>query len=53
MKFKCIHTGQIYEYSTEHDIKEMLKHAEYLAVEEVVEEVVQKPVKQVKKKETE
>ena len=54
MKFKCIHTGQIYEYSTEHDIKEMLKHAEYSAIEEeVVQEVVQKPVKQVKKKETE
>lgn len=49
MKFKCIHTGQIYEYSTEHDIKEMLKHAEYL----VVQEVVQKPVKQAKNKETE
>lgn len=52
MKFKCIHTGQIYEYSTEHDIKEMLKHAEYLAVEDEVQEVVQKPVK-TKKKETE
>lgn len=53
MKFKCIHTGQIYEYSTEHDIKEMLKHAEYSVVEEVVQEVVQKPVKQAKNKETE
>ena len=55
MKFKCKHTGQVYEYSSEQDIKEMLKHAEYSAVEEdeVVQEVVQKPVKQAKKKELE
>ena len=54
MKFKCMHTGQVYEYFTEQDIKEMLKHAEYSAVEdEVVQEVVQKPVKQAKKKELE
>ena len=51
MKFKCIHTGQIYEYLIEQDIKEMLKHDEYSVVED--EEVVQKPVKQAKKKETE
>lgn len=55
MKFKCIHTGQVYEYLIEQDIKEMLKHDEYSVVEdeEVVQEVVQKPVKQAKKKETE
>ena len=57
MKFKCIHTGQVYEYTVEQDIREMLKHAEYSAVEEVVQEVVQeptpKPVKQAKKKELE
>ena len=55
MKFKCVHTGQVYEYLTEHDIAEMFKHDEYLAIEEdeVVQEVVQKPVKQAKKKETE
>jgi len=53
MKFKCIHTGQVYEYLIEQDIKEMLKHDEYSVVEdEVVQEVVQKPVK-TKKKETE
>lgn len=51
MKFKCKHTGQIYEFSSEHDIKEMLKHAEYSAVTE--DEPTQKPVKQAKKKETE
>ena len=48
MKFKCIHTGQVYEYLVEQDIREMSKHAEYSAVEED-EEVVQKPVKQAKK----
>lgn len=53
MKFKCIHTGQVYEYLIEQDIKEMLKHDEYSVVEDEVQEVVQKPVKQVKKKETE
>lgn len=53
MKFKCIHTGQVYEYLIEQDIKAMLSHAEYSAVEDEVQEVVQKPVKQVKKKETE
>jgi hypothetical protein len=53
MKFKCVHTGQVYEYLVEQDIREMLKHAEYSAVEEeAVQEVVQKPVKQAKKKET-
>ena len=53
MKFKCIHTGQVYEYLIEQDIKEMLKHDEYSVVEdEVVQEVVQKPVK-TKKKEIE
>ena len=53
MKFKCVHTGQVYEYLIEQDIKEMLKHDEYSVVEdEVVQEVVQKPVK-TKKKETE
>ena len=53
MKFKCIHTGQVYEYTVEQDIREMLKHAEYSAVEEVVQEPTPKPVKQAKKKELE
>lgn len=34
MKFQCKHTGLIYEYFTEHDISEMLKHDEYILVEE-------------------
>lgn len=51
MKFKCKHTGQVYEFSSEQDIIDMLKHNEYLAVTE--EEPAPKPVKQAKKKETE
>ena len=34
MKFQCIHTGQIYEFLSEQDITEMLKHDEYVVVEE-------------------
>ena len=51
MKFKCMHTGQVYEYLVEQDIREMFKHSEYTLVEE--DEAVQKPIKQAKKKETE
>lgn len=34
MKFRCIHTGQVYEFLNEQDITEMLKHDEYVVVEE-------------------
>lgn len=34
MKFKCKHTGQVYEFLNEQDIAEMSKHDEYEAVEE-------------------
>lgn len=34
MKFQCKHTGQVYEFLSEHDIQEMLKHDEYFVVEE-------------------
>ena len=34
MKFQCNHTGQVYEFLSEQDITEMLKHAEYTLVEE-------------------
>ena len=37
MKFKCIHTGQIYEFVAEQDIKAMQDHSEYVVVEEPVE----------------
>lgn len=34
MKFRCKHTGQVYEFLAEQDIAEMLKHDEYVVVEE-------------------
>ena len=33
-KFKCIHTEQVYEYFTDHDIEQMMEHDEYEYVEE-------------------
>jgi hypothetical protein len=38
-KFKCIHTGNIVEFSTEHDIQTIRKHSEYTEVLEDTEEV--------------
>lgn len=40
VKFKCKHTGNISEFNTEHDIKTMREHAEY--VEIIENEVVEK-----------
>lgn len=40
-KFKCKHTGNIVEFTTQHDIDTMRKHQEY---EEVVEQVEEEPV---------
>ena len=37
MKFKCIYSGQVYEFTQEQDIKTMKEHPEYQEV--VVEEV--------------
>lgn len=34
MLFRCIHTGQLYSFEAEFDIKAMLKHPEYQPVEE-------------------
>jgi hypothetical protein len=44
-KFKCVHTGQVYEYFTDHDIESMLEHDEYEYVEEEDAEEAPKPVK--------
>ena len=41
-KFKCISSGEVYEFTMEHDIKSMRAHPEY---EEVVE--VEEPAKKV------
>lgn len=47
-KFKCNHTGQVYEFKYDHDIAQMREHDEYeeMTDEEVKEE---KPVITVKK----
>ena len=45
MKFKCIHTEQVYEFTADHDIQQMLKHPEYLAIAEAVEAPVEAPAK--------
>ena len=36
-KFKCIHTGNVFTYTVDHDIESMRKHQEY---KEVTERVV-------------
>ena len=35
-KFKCIHTGNVFTYTVEHDIAGMRKHPEYQEVSERV-----------------
>ena len=37
MKFKCIYSGQVYEFVQEQDIKTMKEHPEYQEVTEEVE----------------
>ena len=46
-KFKCVISGGVYEFTTEHDIAGMRAHTEY---EEVVEEIVVVEEKPKKKK---
>jgi hypothetical protein len=38
-KFKCIHTGNIVEFTAEHDSETMRKHAEYVEVVDTPQEV--------------
>ena len=35
-KFKCIHTGNVFTFTVEHDIESMRKHPEYKEVSERV-----------------
>jgi hypothetical protein len=35
-KFKCIHTGNVFTFTAEHDIESMRKHQEYREVSERV-----------------
>ncbi len=34
VKFKCIHTGNVFTFTLPHDIKTMREHAEYVEVKE-------------------
>lgn len=54
VKFKCIHTGNVCEFSNENDIKTMRKHPEYTEVQEAVETEESTPVRKPRrsKKET-
>lgn len=49
-KFKCNHSGNVFEFFSEHDIKTMRTHPEYTEVVETTPEV--KPNKKVKQDET-
>ena len=51
VKFKCKQSGNIFEFSVEHDIKTMRSHPEYEEVKEQVEEleIEKKPVGRPKK----
>ncbi len=37
VKFKCIHTGNVFTFTVPHDIQTMREHAEY---EEVIEQTI-------------
>lgn len=44
MKFKCIYNDDVYEFTNEHDIKQMLQHPEYVQIKEA-----EPVIKQIKK----
>ena len=44
-KFKCIASGEVYEFAYEHDIKSMRGHTEYVEIIEQEEQEVKEPVK--------
>lgn len=52
-KFRCQQSGNVFEFTLEHDIKTMRSHSAYTeVVEEPVVEVTVKPNKKVKQDET-
>jgi len=56
IQFKCNHTGQIYAFVTEHDIRTMREHPEYTEIKATVVTQTEEPVKKVgrpKKEQTE
>lgn len=50
-KFKCLLSGNIFEFHTDFDIETMREHPQYEEIEEEQEEVEQKPKKTRKAKE--
>ena len=38
IKFRCKQSGNVFEFSNEHDIKTMRTHPEYVEIKEVVQE---------------
>jgi len=48
-KFKCNHSGNVFEFTNEHDIKTMRTHNEYT---EVIPEPIKEPEQVVKIKKT-
>jgi hypothetical protein len=44
-KFKCIQTGEVYEFTAEHDIAGMRVHSEYEEVVEAEQVEEEKPKK--------
>lgn len=54
VKFKCKQSGNVFEFSNEHDIKTMRTHPGYVEiVEEVVEQADKKPMGRPKKQQSE
>ena len=54
VRFKCKQSGNVFEFSSEHDIKTMRTHPEYVEiVEEVVEQLDKKPIGRPKKQQSE
>lgn len=54
VRFKCKQSGNVFEFSNEHDIKTMRTHPEYVEiVEEAVEQIEKKAIGRPKKQQSE
>lgn len=49
MKFRCKHSGNVFDFKEAHDIASMLKHPDYEEVREVHKEKIEIPEFAVKK----
>ena len=45
-KFKCVHTGCVYEWNEQETINNMRKHAEYVEIVEEEKPAPKKPAKE-------